>query len=74
MTLNSFERALRAFTQRKSFRPFLIEFLTGERLEIRHREAVRLSDQLAVYVSPDRTYRLFDYSSVCQLLDNPAVR
>jgi hypothetical protein len=72
VTRQNFERALRGFVQRRPFQPFLIEFVSGDRLTIRHPEAVRFHGEVVLYLSPDRAYRAFDSTSVCQLLDLPA--
>jgi hypothetical protein len=71
MTRKVFAAALRGFTRRHPFRPFLIEFTSGDRLLVTHPEAVRFEGDVLVYLSPDRRYRLFDNESVCQLLDLP---
>jgi hypothetical protein len=71
MTRANLERGLRAFASRKPFRPFLIEFFTGERLQISHPEAMRFNGDLLVHVAPGILYRVFDSTSVSQLLDVP---
>jgi len=69
MTFDNLERALCGFTRRKPFRPFFIEFFTGERLLVKHPEGARIENQLVTFISPNKKYRLFDCESVCQLLD-----
>ncbi len=69
MTPTNFNRALLAFTRRKRFRSFLLEFVTGERLPITHPESVRNEGKLFVYRGPQGDYRVFDSFSVSQLLD-----
>ena len=69
MTPAGFARALRAFTVRRPFQPFFIEFHSGDRLRIIHPEAVTIRGDVFIYTSPTDRYRLFDGTSVCQLLD-----
>lgn len=69
MTHTAFEVALRAFQRRHPFAPFLVEFLSGDRVLVRHPEALRLHGAVCLHISPDRRHRLFDSTSVSQLLD-----
>jgi hypothetical protein len=71
MTTAMLERALRAFNRRRPFRPFFIEFTSGDRVFVTHPEAVGQAQDLFVYRGPDRSQRVFDGPSVCQLLDLP---
>ncbi len=70
MTKDSFLRALKGFSSRKPFRPFEIEFTTGERLLITHPEIVvpHPKRELIVYMDGKHRYRLFD-CTIVQLLD-----
>ena len=68
MSAETFERALRSFCNRKSFKPFFIELVTRERLLIIHPEAVTLRGNLCVFVTHLAQYHLFDCSSVCRVL------
>jgi len=63
--------ALRAFTTRRQFQPFVVELNTGFRFVVRHPEALMLRRELAVYTRRDYFVRLFDASSVTQLCDLP---
>ena len=69
MTSDNFQAALLAFARRRPFKPFVIEFMTGHELLIKHPEAVTLRDELGFYGSPQGTHRLFDSQSMCQLTD-----
>jgi hypothetical protein len=69
MTHATFRRSLRAFCRRTPFRPFVIQFVTGEDLTSGHPEAVMLYKRVAIATEPDRRQRLFDSYSVCQLLE-----
>jgi hypothetical protein len=71
MTPGNFERALQAFTHRKPFKTFLVELVSGERIQVRHPEAIRLEDGIAVFLASTRKFRLFDGESVSQVFDEP---
>ncbi len=64
-------RALRAFTKRQPFRPFFIEFNSGDRLQVTHPEAIDRQEDLFVFRGPDGGHRIFSPTGVCQLIDPP---
>ena len=55
--------------ERRPFQPYLIQFHSGDQVLVRHPEAVNFRGELVYHVSPSERYRLFDTTSVCQLLD-----
>ena len=69
MTPTAFRSALDRFAKRRPFQPLGIELITGQRLIVKHPEAVEFGSILAAFVSPTRHVRLFDSFSVCQLLE-----
>jgi hypothetical protein len=69
MNEDNLKAALAAFTSRRRFRTFLIEFVSGDRLRVTHPEAVYFRKHVLIYQSPQGAFRLFDSESVCQLLD-----
>ena len=69
MTPSAFRSALDRFAKRRPFKPFVIELMTGQRLTVRHPEAVEFGRTLAAFIAPTRHVRLFDSFSVCQLLE-----
>jgi hypothetical protein len=69
MNTAGFARALRAYSRRRPFRSYVLEFVTGEPLTVGHPEAVTIDGNVIVYRSQDGLYRLFDSESVCQLRD-----
>jgi hypothetical protein len=73
MTAANFQRALRGFSQRAPFRPYLVELVSGDRFRVTHPEALSLRGSTALYLGPNRAYRVFDSEGVCQLFDPPAV-
>jgi hypothetical protein len=71
MKAAAFRRALRAFSRRRPFIAFTIELYSGDTVSVRHPEAVIVRGNLIVCRHLDRSQRLFDSSSVCQLRDAP---
>ena len=74
MNRQELEWALRAFRDRRPYQPFIVEFFSGDRLLVRHPEAMAFEGDLLVYTAPGQptSYRLFTAESVCQLLDKGA--
>jgi hypothetical protein len=71
MTGDELARALRALTSRRPFRPFFIEFNSGDRLRVSHPESVDRQGELFVHRGADRGNRIFTAAGVCQLIDPP---
>jgi hypothetical protein len=71
MTPQNFQIALRAFTRRSPFRPFVVELVSGDRFRVGHPEDLTLRGRVAMYVAPNKAGKLFDSESVCQLCDEP---
>jgi hypothetical protein len=69
VNLRELLRSIRAFSKRRPFKPYLIQFHSGDEVLVRHPEAVNFRGELVYHVSPAYDYRLFDTTSVCQLLD-----
>ena len=71
MTEHNLKTALVGFSGRRPFRPFLIEFMSGDRLRVAHSEAVTFREHALIHRNPAGEFRVFDSGSVCQLLDPP---
>jgi hypothetical protein len=71
MTLDNFNIALRAFTRRNPFAPYIVQFMSGDEVVVRHPEAIRMTGEVFQFTGTDNRKRLFDCESVCQLLDLP---
>jgi hypothetical protein len=71
MTADDLDRAVRALSRRRPFRPFFIEFHSGDRLQVSHPEAVIREEELFLHRGPDRSRRLFSGLGVCQIIDPP---
>ncbi len=68
MTPDNFERVLQAFQRRTPFRPFTVEFVSGERIAVDHPEALVLRGGVGVYLSPDGVPTLFDHEGVSEVV------
>ena len=71
MNVEQFDGAYRAFSRRRPFRTFLIEFTSGHQVSISHPESVRFEADLYVLRNPDSGYVIFDAEKVTRLLDLP---
>jgi hypothetical protein len=71
MDKDTFAAALRAFTKRRPFSPFVVELFSGDRLFDPHPEALTFRSTLLYFIDPKNQARLFQAESVCQLLENP---
>jgi hypothetical protein len=65
--------AVKVFCRRQPFRAFAVELKSGDRVIVKHPEALIMRGELAVYFNPKTGYRLFDGDGVCQVLDLAAV-
>lgn len=72
MTEAEFSVSLRAFSQRRPFRHFVIEFFSGQQIQIKHPEAVDSFAGVWLFHEPQsKRAVVFASSSVCRLLDPP---
>jgi hypothetical protein len=72
MSGDELHRALRVFNTRRPFRPFLLEFLSGDRVLLAHPESVDRRGDLFLCRDANGVQRLFTAASVCQLLEASA--
>jgi hypothetical protein len=63
------QRSLRALNSRTPFRPFLIEFISGDQVLVRHPEAVALEKNVLVFRDAQGRHQLFDATTVCRLIE-----
>jgi hypothetical protein len=69
MTNEQFDAAYRAFCRRRHFRPFRIEFSSGQQLLVSHPEEVRDEGLFYIARGGDGGFVLFAAESVSRLLD-----
>ena len=68
MTIEHFEKTLRALQKRAPFLPFTVELVSGFRFQVDHPEALVLRAGIAVFVAADGTPTLFDHEGVAQVI------
>jgi hypothetical protein len=67
MSSENFENALKALRQRKPFRPFTVELVSGDRFEVDFPDALVVRDGVAVFIGPGGVPVLFDHEGVSQM-------
>ena len=65
---NSFDRTLGALARRSPFRSFIVELVSGTRVEVDHPEALVFRGGVAVYIAPNGTPTLSDHEGVSQFI------
>ena len=68
MRSDHFDRSLKAFQRRRPFRPFTVELVSGDRVQVDHSEALIVRDGVAVFVARGGVPTLFDHESVSQFI------
>lgn len=66
-----FTVSLLAFARRRPFRHFVLEFVNGERLRVRHPEGVAPFAGVWLFHALEGNRVVFASSSVCRMLDAP---
>ena len=69
MIEEEFTVSLRAFTRRRPFRHFFIEFVNGQAIRVRHPEGVGPFAGVWLFHAREGGRVVFASSSVCRLLD-----
>ncbi|HTQ38715.1 MAG TPA: hypothetical protein VMJ32_06790 [Pirellulales bacterium] len=68
MTSENFNKALRAYQQRKPFRSYRVRFVSGEHIDVEHPEALVSRAGTAVYFDSKGVPTLFDHESVSEVI------
>ena len=69
MVAETFAQSPSAFVRRKPFRPFRVELVSGERLEVEYPDALAFRGGAAVFISPRGEFALFDHEGVAGVAD-----
>jgi len=72
MDRDTFDSTIRAFKQRKPFRPFTVAMANGDRLEIDYPEALAIREGVALFVAPGGVPVIFDHEGVSQVIGDLA--
>jgi hypothetical protein len=73
VTDQEFSVALRAFSRRQPFQSFLVEFVSGRQIQIKHPGGVAAFARVWLVHEAHGARVVFSSSSVCRLLDGPPV-
>lgn len=68
MEATVFDQSLQALSHRQPFRPFTVEFVNGERIEVDHPEALVVRAGVAVYLDAAGTPSWFDHEGVSRVI------
>lgn len=68
MTPQELDQLLQAFARQRPFRPFVLEFTSGQQVQVTHPEAASWWGPFYLYVGPDRSRFWFVAASVCRVL------
>jgi hypothetical protein len=67
MQVDAFELALKTFARWVPFKPFVVEFVSGARLQVDHPEALVTRRGVAIHFATDGNPTLFDHESVSRM-------
>jgi hypothetical protein len=71
MTTEHFQTTIRASQRRTPFKPYVVELVSGDRVQIDHPEALALRAGLGVFVSASGAPTIFDHEGVSQIFAIP---
>jgi hypothetical protein len=68
MTAEHFQTTIRAFQRRTPFKPYIVELVSGDRVEVDHPEALVIRGGVGVFVDASGAPAIFDHEGVSQIL------
>jgi hypothetical protein len=71
MTLEHFDRTLRAFQKRTPFKPFTVALVNGDRFQVDHPEALVVRGGVAVFIAQNGTPTIFDHEGLSEFIGEP---
>ncbi len=72
MTTDHFQTAIRGFQRRTPFKSYVVELVSGDRVQVDHPEALVLRGGVAVFVSAQGAPAIFDHEGVSQIFSDSA--
>ena len=72
MEVNNFDETLKAFQRRRSFQPFTVVLVNGDRFEVDFPNALVVRDGVAIFVAAGGIPTIFDYEGVSQVIGDLA--
>jgi len=67
MTSEHFQTTIRAFQRRSPFKSYIVELVSGDRVQVDHPEALVIRGGVAVFVSSTGEPAIFDHEGVSQI-------
>jgi hypothetical protein len=68
MTTEHFQTAIRGFQRRMPFKPYIVELVSGDRVNVDHPEALVIRGGVGVFVSATGAPTIFDHEGVSQII------
>ena len=72
MTAEHFQTTIRAFQRRTPFRAYVVELVSGDRVQVDHPEALVIRGGVAVFVIAMGAPVIFDHEGVSQIFADSA--
>ncbi len=67
MTVEHFQTTIRAFQRRMPFKPYTVELVSGDRVQIDHPESLVIRAGVGVFVNVSGAPVMFDHEGVSQI-------
>jgi hypothetical protein len=67
MTAEHFQTAIRGFQRRNPFKSYVVELVSGDRVQVDHPEALVIRGGVGVFVSAEGAPTIFDHEGVSQI-------
>ena len=64
----NFQQTLTELRRESPFRPFIVELVNGERIEVDHPEALAFRDMRAIFITKEGRAHYFDPEGVSQIV------
>jgi hypothetical protein len=64
----NFEQTLGELSRQSPFRPFVVELVNGERIEVDHPEALAFRNMRAIFITKDGRAHYFDPEGVSRIV------
>jgi hypothetical protein len=70
MTPDHFQTTIRAFQRRSPFKPYVVELVSGTRIQVDHPEALVLRGGVGVFVDATGAPSIFDNEGVTRVVES----
>ena len=73
MSTERFQTTIRAFQRRTPFKPYVVEVVSGQRIQVEHPEALVVRAGVGVFVDVSGAPTVFDHEGVIRISDESVV-